>query len=167
MLLSWHTVWAQFTDVPLVNILKGFEMMRYLVVLAITAVAFASGGDLKKVDLTVTGMHCNNCTDRVKSALTKVQDVQGVEVDLKEGTAEVELVSSSSTTPHMLAEAIADAGYGVTYNDGNETKTVEATKAHTEDKDCVKDGSKMDCPKGAKADCCTGKSAKAKVIKKK
>ena len=142
--------------------------MRYLVVLAITAVAFASGGDLKKVDLTVTGMHCSNCTDRVKSALTKVQDVQGVEVDLKKGTAKVELVSGSSTTPHMLAEAIADAGYSAIYNDGSEPKTVEATVGHMQDKDCVqKDDSKMDCPKGAKGDCCMGKSAKAKVIKKK
>lgn len=143
-------------------------MMRYLVVLAISAVAFAWGGDLKKVDLTVTGMHCDNCTDRVKSALGKVQDVHSVEVDLKKGTAQVELVSGSSTTPHMLAEAVADAGYGATYNEGSETKTVKATTAHVEDKDCMqKDGSKVDCPKGAKGDCCTGKAAKAKVIKKK
>ena len=142
--------------------------MRYLAVVVVAVVAIAWGGDLKKVDLAVTGMHCNHCTDRVKEALTKVQDVKNVQVDLKKEIAEVELASSSSTTPTMLASAVADAGYGASYKDGDEMRTVEATKAHVEDKECMqKEGGTMDCAKDAKADCCKGKSAKAKVIKKK
>lgn len=143
-------------------------MMRYLAAIVVAAVAIAWAGDARKVDLTVAGMHCDHCTDKVKSALTKVQDVQRVEVELKKGTAHVELLSDSPTSTHMLAEAVADAGYGVTYQDGSETKTLDATKTHVDDKDCMHEGeSKMECAKGAAMDCCAGKSSKAKVNKKK
>jgi copper chaperone CopZ len=143
-------------------------MMRYLAVLVVAAVAVVWGGDTKKVDLAVTGMHCGHCTEKVKAALTKVQDVQSVQVDLKKGAAEIELATNSSTTPHMLALAVADAGYGASYQERGETKTVNADKAHVEDEECMhKTGGSMDCEKMGKVDCCKGKSAKAGVIEKK
>ena len=162
------TVEKHHSEVHLVNILERRVMTRYLVVLVVAAVVVAWGGDTKKVDLAVTGMHCEHCTGKVKAALTKVQDVQSVRVNLKKGTAVVELAASSSTTPHMLASAVADIGYGATYKDGAETTTVNASKTHVEDEECMQEeGGTMDCGKMGKADCCKGKSAKAKVIEKK
>jgi len=148
--------------------LKGREMIRYLVVLVVAVFATGWAGDVKKVDLNVNGMHCDQCADKVKSALKKVQDVQDVQVSMEKGTAQISLAPNSSTKTEVLAKAVADAGYGASYEEGTETKTLVATKVHHEDKDCdEKVGTKVDCAKDGKSDCCGEKATKTKVIKKK
>jgi copper chaperone CopZ len=142
-------------------------MMRYVVALLIAAFAIAWAGDVRKVDLTVTGMHCDRCVEKVKSALQKVTDVKDVAVSLKRGSAKVMLASTSATSSEMLAKAIADAGYSASYKEGKELRTLAATN---KDMDCdEKDGdhAKMDCAKDEKSDCCAGMGAKTKVTKKK
>ena len=141
--------------------------MRYVVALVIAAFATAWAGEVKKVDLTVSGMHCNRCVDKVKSALQKVTDVKDVAVNLKKGSAKITLASTSVTSTEMLAKAVADAGYSTSYKNGNEVKTRAATN---KDMDCdEKDGdhAKMNCTKDGKSGCCAGMGAKTKVTKKK
>ena len=144
-------------------------MTRYAVVLLLVAIATAWAGDVKKVDLTVDGMHCKNCTDRVKSALQKVKDVKDVSVSLKEGTAQVSLEATSDVNADVLAKAVADEGYTASYKDGDETKTIKAGETKHSDKDCSEmvGDKKGDCTKDAKSDCCMGKSTKAKTTKTK
>ncbi len=133
------------------------------------AFATAWAGDVKKIDLTVDGMHCKGCTDRVKSALEKVKDVKEVNVSLKEGSAQVSLEATSDVNAEVLAKAVADEGYTASYKDGDETKTIKATDEMVSDKDCPKmtDAKMKDCPEHAKSDCCMGKSTKTKSTKTK
>jgi copper chaperone CopZ len=144
-------------------------MMRYVVALLIAGLATAWAVDVKKVDLTVKGMHCEDCSGKVKSALQKIKDVKDVEVSLKEGTAQVSLDAGSDVSAEVLAKAVADAGFTSSYKDGNETKTLTASKTALKDKDCSgKDGDlKADCAKEGKSGCCMEKSSKAKTMKKK
>ena len=144
-------------------------MTRYAVVFLLVAIATAWAGDVRKVDLTVDGMHCKNCTDKVKSALQKVKDVKDVSVSLKEGTAQVSLEASSDVNAEVLAKAVADEGYTASYKDQDETKTIKAVQDKHSDKDCpeMTGDKKGDCSKDAKSDCCKEKSAKGKTTKAK
>jgi copper chaperone CopZ len=142
-------------------------MIRYAVVLLLAALTTAWAGDVKKIDLTVKGMHCEDCSGKVKSALQKVKDVKDVEVNLKKGMAQVSLESTSAVNAEVLAKAVADAGFTASYKDGKETKTLTATKAMHEDKDCDDMvGGNEDCMKKGKSGCCMDKGTKTKTMKK-
>lgn len=140
-------------------------MMKYAVAFLVVVFTTAWAGDLKKVDLNVKGMHCENCTDRVKSAVKKVKDVRDVEVNLEDGIARVSLEEGTATTTAGLAKAIADVGFAASYDDNGETRTVDAVKTKHHDEDCDKEmvgDMKGDCMKEGKSDCCKGKTMKMK-----
>jgi copper chaperone CopZ len=142
-------------------------MIRYAVVLLLAGLTTTWAGDVKKVDLTVKGMHCEDCSGKVKSALQKVTDVKDVEVNLKKGMAQVSLDASSAVSAEVLAKAVADAGFTASYKDGKETKTLTAVKAMHEDKGCDDMAAdNEDCKKEGKSGCCMDKGAKAKTMKK-
>lgn len=141
-------------------------MMRYVVVLLLAAFTTVWAGEVKKVDLTVKGMHCEDCSGKVKSALQEVKDVKDVEVNLKKGMAHVSFEAASSVNAEVLAKAIADAGFTASYKDGKETKTLTAKTMH-DNKDCDDmAGENEDCKKDGKSGCCMDKGAKAKTMKK-
>ncbi|HCV44113.1 MAG TPA: hypothetical protein DGH68_11565 [Bacteroidetes bacterium] len=143
--------------------------MRWAVVLLVLTFTTALAGEVRKVDISVKGMHCEDCTGKVKSALHKVKGVQDVEVNLKKGTALVSLESNSDVKSEALAKAVADAGFTASYKDGDQTKTLTAAKSSHKDDDCeVKTGDKKEgCMKEGMSGCCEGKTAKTKTEKKK
>jgi len=57
--------------------------------------------------LTVEGMSCGGCEERVRNALTAVSGVTSVSVDHSTGSATVE----GSTDVAALVAAVEDAGY--------------------------------------------------------
>jgi len=57
--------------------------------------------------LTVEGMSCGGCEDRVRDALTAVSGVTSVSVDHSTDSTTVE----GSTDVDTLVDAVADAGY--------------------------------------------------------
>jgi len=65
---------------------------------------------MKKV-MTIEGMMCSHCTERVKKALEAVEGVSAVSMNLEEKTATVEL--SAGVTDDSLIAAVAEAGYEV------------------------------------------------------
>lgn len=67
---------------------------------------------MKKLQLSVGGMSCSHCVAHVENALRGVTGVSGAEVDLKSGSALVEL--DEAVPEQALRDAVADAGYEVT-----------------------------------------------------
>ena len=65
---------------------------------------------MKKV-LKVNNMTCGHCKMAVEKALIAIQGITHAEVDLIEGTAEVEL--SAEIDDSLLKKAVEDAGYPV------------------------------------------------------
>jgi len=59
---------------------------------------------------TVEGMSCQHCVKAVKNALSEVQGVKSVEVDLAAKKVEVE---GENLQEQLLKDAIQDAGYEV------------------------------------------------------
>lgn len=57
--------------------------------------------------LTVTGMSCGHCQSAVKSALESVQGVERAEVDLENGTAQVQ----GEADTRALIQAVEEEGY--------------------------------------------------------
>lgn len=57
----------------------------------------------------ISGMTCGHCKMKVEQRLAELKEVKSVEVDLLEGTAEIEL--SETISDEKLAEVIKDAGY--------------------------------------------------------
>ncbi len=62
--------------------------------------------------LNVEGMSCSHCENAVKSALTDLDGVQKVNVDLKEKTVTIEY-DESKTDEKKFKDAIEEAGYDV------------------------------------------------------
>lgn len=67
--------------------------------------------DIQLVTLSVTGMSCQHCVQRVKDALEAVDGVSAAEVDLDAEQAAV--THDGSASRDQLADAIAEAGYDV------------------------------------------------------
>ena len=62
--------------------------------------------------LKIEGMTCGHCKMKVENALNNLPAVDSAEVDLIEGTCEVELNGELSS--ETLENIIADAGYKLT-----------------------------------------------------
>ncbi|MGQ9920363.1 MAG: heavy-metal-associated domain-containing protein [Desulfobacca sp.] len=62
--------------------------------------------------LTIGGMHCAACADRVTKALTSLPGVQAAEVSLEERRATV-TYDPGQVTPDSLRQAITAADYTV------------------------------------------------------
>ncbi len=63
-------------------------------------------------DLNVSGMSCQHCVARVKKAVSKLDGVTNVEVDLASGAVAVDAAEGRATR-EQVAAAIVDAGYDV------------------------------------------------------
>ncbi|AKI97324.1 heavy-metal-associated domain-containing protein [Kosmotoga pacifica] len=59
--------------------------------------------------LFIKGMTCNHCKMRVEKALSEVEGVESVEVNLNEGFAVIE--TSKDIPEELLKEVIEDTGY--------------------------------------------------------
>ncbi|MBF0706696.1 copper chaperone CopZ (plasmid) [Alkalihalobacillus hwajinpoensis] len=67
---------------------------------------------MEQSTITIKGMTCNHCKTAVETALTELDGVSGVEVDVKKGKADVSYDSSKVTVSDMN-EAVEDQGYDV------------------------------------------------------
>ncbi|MDH8677296.1 copper ion binding protein [Fusibacter bizertensis] len=64
-----------------------------------------------KKTMTIEGMSCNHCKMRVEKALSAVEGVSTVEVNLEDKIAVLEITSDVADS--ILTEAVDDAGYDV------------------------------------------------------
>jgi len=62
------------------------------------------------VTLFISGMTCRHCVESVQSALSRIEGVRAVEVDLKKGTAEV---VGEGLDVSQLRERVTGLGYTV------------------------------------------------------
>jgi copper chaperone len=58
---------------------------------------------------TVVGMTCNGCVNKVSNAVTGIEGVEDIDVDVSTGTLEV--VGAADDT--AIREAVAQAGYKI------------------------------------------------------
>lgn len=63
-----------------------------------------------KKAITIEGMSCNHCVTAVKNALSELEGISKIEVDLEGNKAEVE---GDNLIDEILKEAIEEAGYEV------------------------------------------------------
>ncbi len=61
--------------------------------------------------LTIEGMSCKHCVDRVTNGLKDIEGVKSVKVGLKKGTATVKL--NEEIDDNILKNAVEDMGYKV------------------------------------------------------
>lgn len=67
---------------------------------------------MEQTTINIKGMTCNHCKMAVEGALTELDGVSGVEVNVKQGKADVSYDSSKVTVSEM-SEAVEDQGYEV------------------------------------------------------
>ncbi len=67
---------------------------------------------MTKLKLKINGMSCQHCVKTVTDALTEVEGVQRVKVNLRKGEATLRFDETRATTAHLTA-AITDAGFEV------------------------------------------------------
>ena len=67
---------------------------------------------MKRMDLTIDGMTCGHCVQRVREALTGVEGVQSCDVELDAGRARVTL--DDSVEIGAMSGAVSRAGFQMT-----------------------------------------------------
>lgn len=65
---------------------------------------------MKKIKLNISGMTCNNCLNRVETALTELEGVKKVKINLKKETASVKFDQTIQEI-NDLTKAVDQAGY--------------------------------------------------------
>ena len=71
---------------------------------------------MKDIILTVTGMTCAVCSNTVQKAISKLDGVSGVTINLTNGKTKV-IYDENKVMPGDIKSAVISAGYGI--NDGN------------------------------------------------
>ncbi len=66
---------------------------------------------LNQMNLTVEGMHCNNCAKRVIDAVSNIDGVKKVKVDLD--NHRVEVLSKEEIDHKLVTDTIDNLGYKV------------------------------------------------------
>jgi copper chaperone len=67
---------------------------------------------MEQTTLKIKGMTCDHCKAAVNNALTELEGVAEVDVNVKEGTAKVSYDSSSVSVSEMN-EAVEEQGYDI------------------------------------------------------
>ena len=65
---------------------------------------------MKKI-IEIDGMHCNNCTIRVKNSLENIDNIKKVEVNLENGEASIEY--ENNVNFDLIKDTIDDLGFEV------------------------------------------------------
>jgi copper chaperone len=68
---------------------------------------------MNTLQLSITGMTCGGCVNSVQNVLATLPGVQSVTVTLDPGQASV-VYDPARIEPAALAQAVIDAGFGVT-----------------------------------------------------
>ena len=66
---------------------------------------------MKKIKITISGMHCASCASNIERSLKKISGVKGVSVSLMTNKAFVD--SEDNVSEEELKKAVARAGYKV------------------------------------------------------
>jgi len=65
---------------------------------------------MKKIKLNISGMTCNNCANRVETALSELEGVEKVKINLKKETAKIKYDETIQDRDNFQ-EAVEEAGY--------------------------------------------------------
>jgi copper chaperone CopZ len=110
-------------------------LMLLLTSLTVCFSLAAGTNDVRKI--TISGMHCDNCSAKVVKALKAVKGVEKVTVNREKGEAQVTIAATAKVETLVLVNAVAKAGYEA------KSGTFEAKPAEACDDDC-KDGDHKD-----------------------
>jgi len=66
---------------------------------------------MKKVKMTIEGMHCGSCAGNIEKAINKLQGIESVSVSSMTNKAIVEV--DDSVTQDSLNNAVTEVGYKV------------------------------------------------------
>ena len=70
---------------------------------------------MKKISLTINGMVCNGCENRVKNALKNISGVTKVNADHK--TGKITIMLNKELEKELLLNTIKDLGYEIVKED--------------------------------------------------
>lgn len=84
-----------------------FALLLALILTAATAVANEAPS---KVELTISGMHCESCADGIKAMLKRTEGVLAAEVSYERREAVVEY-DPAKTSPDKIVAAVEKLGY--------------------------------------------------------
>lgn len=65
---------------------------------------------MKKIKLNISGMTCNNCANRVETALSELEGVEKVKINLKKETAKIKYDETIQDRDNFQ-EAVEEVGY--------------------------------------------------------
>lgn len=126
--------------------MRRFSILPAIVLILFIGLNIASA---EKASITVKGMTCDDCVNKITTALKNIDGVSAVNVSLEKGMASVAF-DAQKTSVEKLETAIAAVGYS--------TGNVKAQNPHKcGDKHEVKDADGKKCCKAKAKKNCSGK----------
>lgn len=86
-------------------------MRKTLLGLILLAPLSVIAGDRYTIDISVRGMMCEFCAQKVESVLTGLKGVTSAKVDLDEEIAHIECASKQAVDLEKIRQALTDAGF--------------------------------------------------------
>ncbi|MCZ6706273.1 MAG: heavy-metal-associated domain-containing protein [Bacteroidetes bacterium] len=83
------------------------------------------------VTIAVDGLACPFCAYGLEKKLKKLEGVEALTVDMKEGQVQIKLKEGATVTEEQISEAVTDAGFTVTEITYPEKKKTTAKETDT------------------------------------
>ena len=136
--------------------MRKFGILAFCIVVAVGTI-LAQAKKQESVKLALSGLHCDNCVEKVDKALRGVEGIKDVKVGLE--SAEITFASASVKTDALI-KAVKDAGFQAEVG----TAKSSAKAAKKEGDDCCKEDVKMKkADAGKMDDCCKAGEKKSKA----
>lgn len=88
-------------------------MKKLIILLVVVLAGITSWAQFKQASLQAAGLTCAMCTKAINKALEQVVFVQGVKVDIKTSTFQVDFKEGMPVDVDAVKKAVEDAGFSV------------------------------------------------------
>ncbi|OJW81517.1 MAG: hypothetical protein BGO69_09005 [Bacteroidetes bacterium 46-16] len=87
-------------------------MKKLLFVIAMI-ISVSSFAQIKSVSLTASGLTCSMCSKAIYKSLTKIPDIQDIDVDIKNSSYRITFREGKNVSLDAIRKAVENAGFSV------------------------------------------------------
>ncbi len=87
-------------------------MKKFLFVIAMI-ISMSSFAQIKSVNLTASGLTCSMCSKAIYKSLTKIPDIQDIDVDIKNSSYHITFREGKNVSLDAIKKAVENAGFSV------------------------------------------------------
>ncbi len=88
------------------------SVLSFVLLLCFAPVVFA-GEEAERIIIKVEGLYCPFCAYGLEKHMKKIEGFKDIQVNIKEGTAEIDFKPGTKVSKDDIEEAVDDAGFSL------------------------------------------------------